>query len=555
MTSAVTLVSTLRALGASAVVGLPGTQTHSLFEALRAEGLRTVVPTHELAAGFVAGGIARVSGKPGVLLTIPGPGFAYAVAAIAEARLDSVPLIHVCPQPPLGPGKRFRLQETDQVGVARALYKDVVEIERPEDVPSAVRRAWRHALAGEPGPVLLHLRPGVADVEAPAAVGPPVNPPDREVSTDVSSLALLERAERVVILAGQGARGAGERLAALAERLGAVVLTTTAGRGTIPEDHPRVVVVDARSVEPVNSLLADAEAVLVLGAKLSHNGCWGFRLALPLDRTVHVDASAEILRANYDVRHAVHGDVAGFVDDLLERLPSVMHPGWDPVRIERVRHELADTGLVRGEPRIAGAPGGSAEGFFAQLRAALARDAILTTDSGMHQTLTRRHYRVLGSCGLLVPTDLQSMGFAIPTAIGAKLAAPGRQVAAIVGDGGFLMSGMELATAVRERLAIAVFVFVDGHYGLIRQGQIRGAGRAHGVDLPAIDLEAISSGLGAAYVRYEGQMSALVESAVTRDGPTVVEVSVGDSDAMRRAVWKGAARSVARPWVRRLLRR
>lgn len=167
----------------------------------------------------------------------------------------------------------------------------------------------------------------------------------------------------------------------------------------------------------------------------------------------------------------------------------------------------------------------------------------MVTDSGMHQTLARRHFPVFAPRGFIAPSNYQSMGFALPAAIGAKLAQPMRTVVALLGDGGLTMSGMELLTAVRERIALTVIVLVDGHYGLIRQQQIGQHGRAHGTALANPDYPRWAASLGVDHVLMEGMPS--LRRAVGAKRPTLLEVAVRDSVAIRAQQVKGLARATA----------
>jgi acetolactate synthase-1/2/3 large subunit len=200
------------------------------------------------------------------------------------------------------------------------------------------------------------------------------------------------------------------------------------------------------------------------------------------------------------------------------------------------------------EPVVDGTGAGS---FFTALRVALPRDAILVTDSGLHQVLARRYFPVLAPGGLIFPSDFQSMGFGLPAAIGAKLAAPDRPVVVVLGDGGFLMSGLELATAVRDSVPVVVIVFNDGQLNLIRMQQLREFGRPHGVELRVPDLGQLAESFGARYLASAGDISSRIREAISDAQPTLIEVVVGDSPTISRV----RTRSLARGAVRRVLGR
>jgi acetolactate synthase-1/2/3 large subunit len=542
---ATVVVETLAGLGADCVFGLPGSQNVELFEALRRSRLRTVVATHELAASFMAAGHAMASGRPGVLLTIPGPGFTHALTGLAEAFLDSVPLLHVAGAPATGPGRRFRLQALDQRGMAGPVVKRVFEPQSGADIGSCLAEAYALAQSGEPGPVLVLLPERLLSEpsrrEAPAsravAAGGALDPAqvDRVVE-------LVERAKRVLIYAGRGAGHATGELRTLAEALGALVVTTTSARGTLPEDHPLCRPFDfgTPASEALNEMLERADLVLAIGCKFSHNGAHGFRLRVAPAKLVHVDASPSVPGSNYECALSLCADAGVFLRGLLARLgvarerdetwpAAALESVWRPAR---ARHSAAGA-----EPRIPGADPPTPAGFFAALRRALPAESCLVTDSGLHQTLARRYFTVLAPRGLLIPSNLQSMGFGLPAAIGARLALPDRPVVALVGDGGFAASGLELLTAVREGVPLTVIVFNDGQLGLIRQQQWGRHGRSHGTALANPDFAKLAGAVGASYRRLERDAEGTLRGAAREEGVTLVEVGLEDTLRMhvRRA--------------------
>ena len=555
------LCAALEALGGRHVFGLPGTQNVPLFDALRRSRLRTVVPTHELAASFMAGAYYRACGRVGVLVTIPGPGFTYALTGLAEARLDSAAVIHLVGAPASGPGRAFNLQAIDQHRIVEPLVKRVIDVQNAADIAGAVAEAYTTALEGEPGPVVVMLSAealsGTATFEPPATMHAAAASVDSDVVLRV--VARLRDARRVLLYVGQGARDAADEVRLLAERIAAPVATTPSGRGTLPEDHPLALGFEAMRTGPeaLNAMMAEADAVVILGAKLGHNGTAGFSLQFPRDRTVHVDADANVPGANYEVAEAVQAAVKPFLTALLahDLGPSVSR-GWDAAALADSRRRQRDAGVRAGEPRIDGTSDGTPAALFAELQSRLPRDAIVVTDTGRHQQLTRRYYDVLSSGGLLFPSDLQSMGFGLPAAIAAKLAAPDRAVVAIIGDGGFLMSGFELATAVRERVPIIVIVFSDGAYGQIRDHQLVEYGRTHGVTMGRVPVAEIARALGCDCL----PLATVPPNRWSHpEGVLVVEVVAGDSAGMRaeraKAMVRGAARGVLGPTLLQRVKR
>ncbi len=315
------LCTTLAALGVEYVFGVPGTQNVELYDALRRSTLRSILTTHELGAAFMANGYARASGKVGVVVTIPGPGFAFTLAGLAEAKLDSVPLLLITGQPAQGPGRAFRHQAIDQAAIARPLVKGVVEVERAEELGPAVVRAYELATQGEPGPVMLHT--SAQAMSGTAADTPLVTAPFAGGdATEIDAVAArFLAARRPVILAGQGAAGAAADLRRLAERWTVPVVTTPAGRGVLPEDHPLALGFDhvRGNVVRLNQLLQRADCILAVGCKLAQNGTAGFALQLPPDRFIHVDTATSVLGANYPAQLAVCARAEQVFERLVQR--------------------------------------------------------------------------------------------------------------------------------------------------------------------------------------------------------------------------------------------
>ena len=525
MNGAECICRTLEALGADTVFGLPGSQNVAFFEALRTSRLRTVVATHELAASFMAVGYARASGRPGILTTIPGPGFTYALTGLAEALLDSVPLVHILVAPAIGPGMRFQLQALDQKSVVAPLVKRVIDVAAAEQVAEAVRRAYALSREGEPGPVVVQIPAPLFDEAVDA---PPDGPASHSepAESDVGPIARrLAAARRPLLYVGQGADGAANELLQLVEATGAPVVTTTSARGVVPEDHPRVLRFDRRRTSVLNDLVESADLVLALGCKFSHNGAHGFRLRLPADRLVHVDASPNVLQANYGASLTLVADVPRVLRALLASVPAAGEgSAWSDQEIRSWRDQATAVSVRSGEPRVRGYRPPTPERFFSSLRRIMPRDSCLVLDSGLHQMLARRYFRVLCPRGMLLPADLQAMGFALPAAIGARIANSHRAVVALLGDGGFALSGLELLTAVRERIPLTAIVFNDGRYGLIYNKQINAYGKAHGTSLRNPDIRGVAEAVGARYLRMSARSERRLAAAIRGNGVTVVEV-------------------------------
>lgn len=536
------ICAALKQAGVETVFGVPGTQTVTFYEALRKAGIRTVTATHELAATFMAQAHFRSSGRLAAVSTIPGPGFAFALAALPEASLDSAALVLLTGQPPLCPQGRRRSQSIDQPTMAGPVVKGVIDVVDVEQAGEAVLRACALAMSGEPGPVLVQV---AADIyrepvsAAGASVGPAASMDPVNAETLRDAVQFVVSAERVLFYVGQGAADAANDLRRVVSSLGAIVATTPSGRGILPEDDDRVLPLDATGdLAGFNAVARECDAIVVIGAALAENGSVGFGLDLPADRLVRADVSEAVLKTPPAARFSVRASSGEFVAAVLDA-------------IARSEGQSAGRGLTAGDARalrarlqdrhIGGSSdariaGGEARAFFAALRRGLPADGCLVLDSGMHQLLARRHFVVTQPRGLLFPTDFQSMAFGLPAAIGAKLAQPDRAVVALVGDGGFAMTGLELRTAVRLGMSLPAIVFDDGALGLIRLDQLLSHGYAHATDLGRLDYEAMAAAVGCAYASAGADdIEQQVRTALERKGPTLIVVPVGDAPALRRA--------------------
>jgi thiamine pyrophosphate-dependent acetolactate synthase large subunit-like protein len=528
-TGALALVSVLERLGARDAFGVPGTESLELWEALRTSSVRVVTTTSELAAAFAAIGYFHASGRPALVLTIPGPGLAWALAGVAEARAGSTAAVFVVPRLS-SPGTAL-----DPVAASGSLFKERVTAASLGTLESGAREAWEAATTGEPGPVLLEVSADVLGWGGVSESGCALAAGGGAALEDVDEVArLLEGSRRPLVIAGRGASGAAAELQRLAEDLGSPVLTSTSGRGLLPESHRLSMAQDVGlgPIDSINALVEAADLVLVLGWRGSSNATSRFRLRLPPDKVVRVDASMEVLEA-LPARLKVCSDVPPFLEALVTRLrhPPVVDPGWTEAELATFRRATSVAlHPVGAEPVVAGLAAGR---FFRLLREALPDDGMIVTDSGLHQMLVRRHFPVLSARGLLAPTGLQTMGFGLPAAIGAKRASPARPVVALVGDGGLLMSSAELLTASRLGLDLAVVVLADGRLGLIHQEQVRRYGHPFGTDLPASDLSLLARGLGAGYQKLGRPDATVLREALSRPGTQVVEVPVADSLALR----------------------
>ena len=518
MTGGEAVVRTLRAHGVELVFGIPGTHTLPIHRHLTSNGIRHVTPRHEQGGGYAADGYARVSGRPGVVLATSGPGVINTATPAATAYADSVPMLILSPSMPTdveGRDTGYLHESKDQRGAMHALVSWSRRAGSPADVVAAIGDAFEHFATGRPRPV--HVEVPVDVLSASAEIRLPA---PRTVAAAVPDEAALERAASALagarspaLVLGGGARGAAEAATRLAERLGAPVVTTVNGKGVVSEGHPLSLGAQIR-LPATQHWLADRDVVLAVGTELGESDLWGPPLRLS-GTLIRVDVDRGQLHKNAPADIAVAGDARAALNGLLEALPARVASSED---LAPVRAAIRAEALADGAPFLP---------LAAALDGALGRDGILSGDSTMAAYYGAVHFVPMDADRRWIyPTGYATLGYALPAAIGAKLAAPERPVIALVGDGGLLFTVAELATAAELGIPLPVVVPNNGGYGEIRAEMIEEAIEPIGVDLRVPDLPALGRAFGGAGLRVDdpaGLLPALRE-ALERPGPTVIEL-------------------------------
>jgi len=537
----------LERLGVEHVFGLPGTGNLTLFDELRRSRIRVVAPAHELSASFMANGYYRASGRPGVVAAVAGPGLAFAVPGLAEARLDSAAVLCITGARPGQETVGRRFQEIPQRSLLAPIVKACFRIRTGDQMGEVAARALETAAGGEPGPVLLEIEDDAWSGAAPDR--PPGARASQGHAGPAAALVLdrLKAARLPIFLVGQGAQGGGAELRRMAEALGAPVLASTSGRGALPEDHPLSFALDRlpAGVGTAREMVDAADLVVVLGCGLSHNATWGFRLEIPSDKLLRVDAAMdERARERYAASDSIEADVPALLDALVgliqEGRAGISEASWTDEHLEAWRGDRDGGSEGLPDPIFPGDL--EPREFFSRLREALPRETIVVTDSGHHEMMLRRHFTVLSPRGLVAPSDFQAMGFGVPASVGAALACPDRPVVAVVGDGGLRATGMEMATAARAGASVVVLALADGHFGLIRRQQLEQFGHSEATRLPHFELESFAASVGAEYRRIDGDPAPAVGLALEEGGVHLLEVRLEDASGVRRQALRQRAR-------------
>ncbi|HXV57816.1 MAG TPA: thiamine pyrophosphate-binding protein [Gaiellaceae bacterium] len=520
-----TLVAeSLEAAGAEVAFGVPGIHALAIWEGLRTSPIRAVGLRTELSAGFAADGYARTSGRPAPLLLSTGPGALISLAALMEAASAHVPVVAIASQIPrelVGAGRGFLHELSDQKASFEPVVKWAARAEAAERIPELLAEAWRRALTPPSGPVFLEIPVDVLADETRADVGDLDWEPDPLPLPEDSALEeaarLLAAAERPVVWAGGGVLRSGgwAELRKLAEKLGAPVATTYMGRGALPDDHP-LAAGSACDESAYRELVGGADVLLAVGTELGAETTGQYELSLR-GRLIHVDAVPERIGATYPAL-ALVGDARAVLAELAGRVPERPASGG-----ERAVAELRAR-IARG---LDAQDRGSERGLLAAVRKAVPRAAVTTWDMTILAYWAAAHFPVHEPRTFHYPLGSGTLGYAWPAALGASLAAPGRPVLAVAGDGGFLYGLAELAAARQHGLNAKLLLVDDGGYGILREYQRDGFGETFAVDLEQPDFRTAVEAfrVPAVSVRPEEVAEALA-AALAEDGPAVVHVPV-----------------------------
>jgi thiamine pyrophosphate-dependent acetolactate synthase large subunit-like protein len=517
MTCAEAVVHSLVEHGVDHVFGIPGTHNLPLYDALAAAPIRHVTPRHEQGAGYAADGYARASGRPGVCLTTTGPGLTNIATAAATAYHDSVPLLLLSPGMPSdvdGRDTGYLHELKDQTGALDCLLAWSRRVGSVEEAVGAIRDAFEHFAGERPRPVHVELPIDLLSGDARVTAVPRAKPGRHPVPDVTAAAALLAGARRPLLLLGGGAIDAGQAAVRLAERLDAPVLTTVNAKGVVPESHPLALGAALR-LAVARAALADADVLLAVGTELSESDLWVPDF-VPRGQVVRVDIDARQLHKNAPATVALLGDAAATLEALAASIDAPRER--DGLRrAAALRAELEIEGLVDGEPYIE---------LHRGLRAALPLDAIVTGDSAMAFYFGTIHQlRMEHARQFLYPVGYATLGYALPAAIGAQLAAPESNVVAICGDGGLMFTIGELMAAVELGLPIALVVVNNRGYGEIKAEMLARGSAPIGVDLAVPDLLRLAEAFGAHAVRVEdpAKVGEQVAAAFCRDAPTLIE--------------------------------
>lgn len=529
MTGACALVRALANENIRVVFGLPGVQILEIYDSLyQHPEIKTITVRHEQTTSQMAYGYAKATGEPGVAIVVPGPGLLNAATGIGIAYSTSTPVLLVSGQIPsssLGKEHGELHEVEDQMSVLKNMTKWQAMALKASDVPSMVREAFRQMKTGRPRPVEIEVPLDVLassdEVDFPRP-GPyePLAADSKSISVAVD---ILSRAERPVILAGGGTiiSGAHQELLALAEFLQTPVLSTPEGKGSIPEDHNLALGCSSLGYGAESKILPKADVVLAVGTRLHRP-----QGLMKGQKLIHVDVDESVIGREWPITLGIKADAKLAMAQMLAGLRAKIPPR-EPKKNET--WELKEK--VKEEIRAA-AP--LQTSIIEDIRSVLDREAIVVsgmTNVGYWANLAFPVYkpRTYITCGYF-----GALGYAFPTALGAKVGRPESQVVTLCGDGGFLYGSSELATAVQNDLSVVTIVFNDSCYGAVKTHQRIGyGGRFIGAELANPDIIKLAEAFGAEAIRVEApsDLKDALKEALRIRKPIVVEVAMPTLEA------------------------
>jgi thiamine pyrophosphate-dependent acetolactate synthase large subunit-like protein len=518
------VVQALRAEGVRHVFGIPGYHNLAIYDALLQQGdMAHVLARHEAGAAFMADGYARASGRPGVALVTTGPGATNALTPLVESYAGSIPVVLIASDIAsdlVGRDLGALHEVPNQIDCFRPVTRWAEAVTEARAIGGTIAGAFDLLRTGRPGPIVLSIPYDflAARVDAPAPpAGHGTRPPCHVADVDEAAR-LLATASKPLVIAGGGvvAAGAEHELRAIVRRLGAPVIATVGGRGAVDERDAAFhgVLADRRTCrEPLTA----ADVIVAVGTKLGHRSMEKLGVTLGPDQAlVHLDLDPAVIDRVFKARVAIVGDARDGLTRLLHALgDGPAAKGWDRQWLARVREAAGP----RYTPAI--------RGLIATLRAALPDDAIVVNDqTGLTYWMEYR-FPVYAPRTFLYPTGSASLGYAVPAAIGAKIAQPDRAVIAVAGDGGFMYSVNELATAVKYRLPIVFLVLNDNRFGAIKWLQDLMFKRSGEADLTNPDFVALARAFGAHAERVDADgLAPAIARGLAADGPTVIELPI-----------------------------
>jgi acetolactate synthase-1/2/3 large subunit len=549
LTGAEIVWATLVGEGVSTVFGYPGGAILPVYDALRKFPIHHVLVRHEQGASHMADGYSRASGKVGVAMATSGPGATNLVTGIATAMLDSIPMVCITGNVSSKVLGTDAFQEVDITGITLPVTKHNFLVNKAEDIAHAIRYAFQIAQSGRPGPVLVDItkdaQQGTAIFDFEAAKPRPYRPHPMlrvEESGLKHAAELIRNAKRPVILAGHGVSesGAMEQVQTLAERAQIPVALTLLGLGNFPASHPlNLGMMGMHGEAWVNTAIQEADLLIACGMRFDDRVTGSLSTYAQKAKKIHIEVDPAEVNKNVKVDVALVGDLRAVLEDLLPRIAGRDGSAWlktiesskGAVSVRDIKN-LPDSGHLY------------AAHVMHDLWRITGGNAIVATDVGQHQMWEAQYFHHETPRSLVTSGGLGTMGFALPAAIGAKMACPDKEVWVIAGDGGFQMTAAELSTIVQEKLKINIAVINNGYLGMVRQWQeffYESNYEATPLVSPDFVKLAEAHGIAGRAVTTRAEVADAVNEARKTDGPFLLNFMVEKEDSVYPMIPAGSA--------------
>ncbi|MGA9583786.1 MAG: biosynthetic-type acetolactate synthase large subunit [Terracidiphilus sp.] len=549
LTGAEIVWATLVGEAVTTVFGYPGGAILPVYDALRKFPIHHVLVRHEQGAAHMADGYTRASGKVGVAIATSGPGATNLVTGIATAMLDSIPMVCITGNVSSKVLGTDAFQEVDITGITLPVTKHNFLINKTEDIAHAIRYAFQIAQSGRPGPVLVDItkdaQQGTAIFDFEAAKPRPYRPHPMlrvEESGLKHAAELIKNAKRPVILAGHGISesGAMEQVRTLAERAQIPVALTLLGLGNFPASHPlNLGMMGMHGESWVNTAIQEADLLIACGMRFDDRVTGTPSTYALKAKKIHIEVDPSEINKNVKVDVALVGDLRAVLEELLPRVAGRDGSAWlktiesskGAVSVRDIKN-LPDSGHLY------------AAHVMHDLWRITGGNAIVSTDVGQHQMWEAQYFHHETPRSLVTSGGLGTMGFALPAAIGAKMACPDKEVWVIAGDGGFQMTAAELSTIVQEKLKINIAVINNGYLGMVRQWQeFFYESNYESTPLVSPDFVKLADahGIAGRAVTTRAEVADAVNEARKTDGPFLLNFLVEKEDSVYPMIPAGSA--------------
>ncbi|EOK5537736.1 TPA: acetolactate synthase large subunit [Enterobacter kobei] len=542
-TGAQLIVHLLERQGITTVAGIPGGTVLPLYDALsQSTKIRHVLARHEQGAGFIAQGMARTQGKPAVCMACSGPGATNLVTAIADARLDSIPLICITGQVPSSMIGTDAFQEVDTYGISIPITKHNYLVRDISELPQVISDAFRIAQSGRPGPVWIDIPKDVQTAEIEIDVLP--EPGDRAPAPEFSAESVRDAAEminaakRPVLYLGGGAVNAANEIRQFAEKASLPTTMTLMALGMLPKAHPLSLgMLGMHGARSTNYILQEADLLIVMGARFDDRAIGKTEQFCPNAKIIHVDIDRAELGKIKQPHVAIQGDVAEVLAQLIPQTDAADRADWRQL-VADLQKEFPGAIPTEGDPL-------SHYGLINAVAACVDDSAIITTDVGQHQMWTAQAYPLNRPRQWLTSGGLGTMGFGLPAAVGAALANPDRKVICFSGDGSLMMNIQEMATAAENQLDVKIILMNNEALGLVHQQQSlfykQGVFAATYPGMINFMQIAAGFGLHTCDLNAEEDAHAALQAAISRPGPALIHVRIDPEQKVYPMVPPGAA--------------